>query len=215
MNDNAFSVVGSDQQDVIISPCRKLACWTRDYSGSDGSDKIQVALYRRAMRDGREQWDSAGNVTTRADGQFRLAELSPGDYKLLTLEQLDRDPLTAFPRGALFGYPPLLSKRFTPATAVIKLVLETFQATMSPAKRAYYPVNLGFTNPLANGVAVTVWPEGHPGPGYSLAITRRKQPFRVPCQMALTPFRPASTVRPGWRAVQISRSEELLPPAQP
>jgi hypothetical protein len=29
-------------------------------------------------------------------------------------------------------------------------------------------VNLGLTNPLANGLAVTVWPEGHPGPGYSL-----------------------------------------------
>lgn len=39
---------------------------------------------------------------------------------------------------------------------------------MSPVKRAYYPVNLGLTNPEANGVAVTVWPEGHPGPGYSL-----------------------------------------------
>jgi hypothetical protein len=45
---------------------------------------------------------------------------------------------------------------------------ETFQATMSPVKRAYYPVHLGLTNPLANGISVTVWPEGHPGPGYSL-----------------------------------------------
>jgi hypothetical protein len=139
--------------------------------GSAGSDKMQVALYRRTMRDGREQWDSAGNATTRADGQFRLVELSPGDYKLLTLEQLDRDPLTAFPRGQLFGYPPLYypnASDFATA-AVIKLAPgETFQATMSPAKRAYYPVNLGLANPLANGVAVTVWPEGHPGPGYSL-----------------------------------------------
>ena len=172
MNDNAFSVVGSDQQDVIISLLPEARVVGHVIiPGSDGSDKIQVALYRRAMRDGREQWDSAGNVTTRADGQFRLAELSPGDYKLLTLEQLDRDPLTAFPRGALFGYPPLYypnASDFATA-AVIKLAPgETFQATMSPAKRAYYPVNLGLTNPLANGVAVTVWPEGHPGPGYSL-----------------------------------------------
>jgi hypothetical protein len=123
------------------------------------------------MRDGREQWDSAGNVTTRADGQFRLAELSPGDYKLLTLEQLDRDPLTAFPRGQLFGYPPLYYPNASDfaSAAVIKLAPgETFQATMSPAKRAYYPVNLGFTNSSPNGFAVTVWPEGHPGPGYSL-----------------------------------------------
>jgi len=171
-NVNAFTALGPGQQDVIISllPEARVVGHV-NIPGSDGSDKIQVALYRRTMRDGREQWDSAGNATTRADGQFRLAELSPGDYKLLTLEQLDRDPLTAFPRGQLFGYPPLYypnASDFATA-AVIKLAPgETFQATMSPAKRAYYPVNLGLTNPLANGLAVTVWPEGHPGPGYSL-----------------------------------------------
>jgi hypothetical protein len=172
MNDNAFSVVAPDQQDVIISllPEARVVGHV-SIPGSDGSDKIQVALYRRAMRVGREQWDSAGNATTRADGQFRLAELSPGDYKLLTLEQLDRDPLTAFPRGQLFGYPPLYYPNASDfaSAAVIKLAPgETFQATMSPAKRAYYPVNLGLMSPMANGVAVTVWPEGHPGPGYSL-----------------------------------------------
>jgi hypothetical protein len=177
MNINSFSPVGPDQQDVIISLLPEARVVGHVIiPGSDGSEKIQVALYRRTMRDGREQWDSAGNATTRADGQFRLAELSPGDYKLLTLEQLDRDPLTAFPRGQLFGYPPLYYPNASDfaSAAVIKLAPgETFQATMSPAKRAYYPVNLGLTNPLANGVAVTVWPEGHPGPGYSLGYNTR------------------------------------------
>src|ERR1700688_1264614 len=178
INDNAFSVVGPDQQDVIISLLPEARVVGHVIiPGSDGSDKIQVALYRRTMRDGREQWDSAGNVTTRADGQFRMAELSPGDYKLLTLEQLDRDPLTTFPRGQLFGYPPLYYPNASDfaSAAVIKLAPgETFQANMSPAKRAYYPVNLGLTNPLANGVAVTVWPEGHPGPGYSLGYNSQE-----------------------------------------
>jgi hypothetical protein len=172
MNDNAFSIVGPDQQDVIISLLPEARVVGHVIiPGSDGFDKIRVELYRRAMRDGREQWDSAGSVTTRADGQFRLAELSPGDYKLLTLEHLDRDPLTVIPRGQLFGYPPLYYPNASDfaAAAVIKLAPgETFQATMSPVKRAYYPVHLGLTNPLANGIAVTVWPEGHPGPGYSL-----------------------------------------------
>jgi hypothetical protein len=172
MNDNAFSVVGPDQQDVVISLLPEARVVGHVIiPGSDGSDKMQVALYRRAVRDGREQWDSAGNATTRVDGEFRLAELSPGDYKLLTLEQLDRDPLTAFPRGQLLGYPPLYYPNASDlaTAAVIKLEPgETFQATMSPGKRAYYPVNLGLTNPLANGIDVTVWPEGHPGPGYAL-----------------------------------------------
>jgi hypothetical protein len=189
MNVNAFSPVGPDQQDVIISllPEARVVGHV-NIPGSDGSDKIQVELYRRAVRDGHEQWDSVGNATTRADGEFRLAELSPGDYKLLTLEQLDRDPLTAFPRGQLFGYPPLYypnASDFATA-AVIKLAPgETFQATMSPAKRAYYPVNLGLTNPLANGVVVTVWPEGHPGPGYSLGYN--------PQEAAIQGFMPDGT----------------------
>ena len=172
MNDNAFSIVGPDQQDVIISLLPEARVVGHVIiPGSDGSDQIRVELYRRAMRDGREQWDSAGSVTTRADGQFRLAELSPGDYKLLTLEQLDRDPLTTVPRGQLFGYPPLYYPNASDfaSAAVIKLAPgETFQATMSPTKRAYYPVNLGFTTDIPNGFAITVWPEGHPGPGYSL-----------------------------------------------
>jgi hypothetical protein len=177
-NVNAFTALGPDQQDVVISLLPEARVVGHVIiPGSDGSDRIQVALYRLTMRDGREQWDSAGNAATRADGQFRLAELSPGDYKLLTLEQLDRDPLTAFPRGQLFGYPPLYypnASDFATA-AVIKLAPgETFQATMSPAKRAYYPVNLGLTSPLPNGVAVTVWPEGHPGPGYSLGYNPRE-----------------------------------------
>jgi hypothetical protein len=172
MNVQAFSPLGPDQQEVIISllPEARIVGHV-NIPGSDGSDKIQVALYRRTIRDGHEQWDSVGNASTRADGQFRLAELSPGDYKLLTLEQLDRDPLTAYPRGQLFGYPPLYypnASDFATATVIKLAPGETFQTTMSPIKRPYYPVNLGLTNPLANGVAVTVWPEGHPGPGYSL-----------------------------------------------
>src|ERR1700719_3638536 len=177
MNVNAFSPVAPDQQDVIISLLPEARVVGHVIiPGSDGSDKIQVALYRRTMRDGREQCDSAGNATTRADGQFRIAELSSGDYKLLTLEQLDHDPLTPVPRGQWFGYPPLYYPNASDfaSAAVIKLAPgETFQATMSPAKKAYYPVNLGLTYPMANGIAVTVWPEDHPGPGYSLVYNSR------------------------------------------
>jgi hypothetical protein len=71
----------------------------------------------------------------------------------------------------LFGYLPLYYPNASDfaSAAVIKLAPgETFQATISPMKKAYYPVSLGFTNPVANGVAITVWPENHPGPGYSL-----------------------------------------------
>jgi hypothetical protein len=145
--------------------------------GSDGSDKMQVALYRRNLREGQEHWDLTANVAARADGEFRLAELPPGSYKLLTLEQMDRDPLTLDRRGQLFGYPPLYypSASDFESAAIIRLAPgETFQPTMSPTKRPYYPVNLGLTTPLATPqIQINVWPQAHPGPGYSLGYNPR------------------------------------------
>ena len=145
--------------------------------GSDGSDKMQVSLYRRNVREDQEHWDLVSNAATRADGEFRLAELPPGSYKLLTLEQLDRDPLTFDPRGQVFGYPPLYypgASDFETAAIIHLAPGETFQPTMSPTKRPYYPVNLGFTTPVATPqIQISVWPQAHPGPGYSLGYNQR------------------------------------------
>jgi hypothetical protein len=144
---------------------------------SDGSDKFIVSVYRRNLREGQEHWDLVSNATTRADGEFRLAELPPGSYKLLTLEQLDRDPLTFDPRGQLFGYPPLYypgASDFETAAIIHLGPGETFQPTMSPTKRPYYPVNLGFTTAVATPqIQISVWPQAHPGPGYSLGYNQR------------------------------------------
>src|SRR5712692_7278033 len=140
--------------------------------GSDGSDKIQVELYRRQVREGREHWDSAGMVMSRSDGEFRFAELSAGSYKLLTHELLDREPLTFNPRGQLFGYPPVYypaAPDFATAAVIRLSPGETFQAKVSPAKREYYPVKLGVTTaPAGLQAGIQVWPQGHAGPGYSL-----------------------------------------------
>ncbi len=140
--------------------------------GSDGSDRIQVELYRRQVRDGREHWDPAGTVMSRSDGEFRFAELSAGSYKLLTHELLDRDPLTFNPRGQLFGYPPVYypaAPDFATAAVIRLSPGETFLAKVSPAKREYYPVKLGMKNaPAGLQAGIQVWPQGRAGPGYSL-----------------------------------------------
>ncbi len=140
--------------------------------GSDGSDKIQVELYRRQVREGREHWDPAGTAMSRANGEFRFAELSAGSYKLLTHELLDRDPLTFNPRGQLFGYPPVYypaAPDFATAAVIRLSPGETFDANVSPAKREYYPVKLGVTNaPAGLPVGIQIWPQGRAGPGYSL-----------------------------------------------
>jgi hypothetical protein len=140
--------------------------------GSDGSDRIQVELYRRQVREGREHWDSAGTVMSRSDGEFRFAELSAGSYKLFTHELLDRDPLTYNPRGQLYGYPPVYypaASDFATAALIRLSPGGTFQANISLAKREYYPVKVGVTNALAVlQTGIQVWPQGQPSPGYSL-----------------------------------------------
>jgi hypothetical protein len=145
--------------------------------GWDGSEKMQVEVHRRSYREGHERWDAVGVAGTRASGEFRLAGLTPGYYKLLTLEHPDRDPLTFNPRGPMMGYPPVYypsASDFESATAIHLAPGETFQARLSPMKKPYYPVKVGFTPELASPqIEIMVWPQGRPGPGFSLGYSQR------------------------------------------
>jgi hypothetical protein len=146
--------------------------------GGQNAAGMQVQLYKRQVREGRAHWEPVGSATARSDGEFRFADLTGGSYKVFTQELLDRDPVTSNPRAQLFGYPPI----YYPAAAdfatgaVIPLKAgETFQASLSPARREYYPVTVGIVN---GGVAVQpnlqVWRQGLEGPGYSLGYDFRK-----------------------------------------
>ena len=136
-----------------------------------------VQLYRRRVLEGRAHWDPTGNAEVRSDGEFRFADLSAGSYKVFTEESLDRDPVTSNRRAQVFGYPPV----YYPAAAdfvgaaVIQLAAgETFQASLSPVKREYYPVKIGVTNGAVGvQLEVEVWRQGHEGPGYSLGYNFR------------------------------------------
>jgi hypothetical protein len=145
--------------------------------GADGSDKIQVELYQRQVREGRERWEPAGSSMSRADGEFRFAELRSGSYKLFTHELLDRDPLNSNPRGQRYGYPPVYYPEATDfaTAAVIRLSAgETFQASLSPLKREYYPVKVAVANnEPGQQPLIEVWPQGNEGPGYSLGYDFR------------------------------------------
>ncbi|HXT75254.1 MAG TPA: hypothetical protein VN780_03110 [Candidatus Eisenbacteria bacterium] len=168
-NDPVSIAPNQDEVTVPLTPeARVIGRVT--VSGSDPADRIQVSLYQREMEGGRERWEQSPPVFTRSSGEFRFAGLAAGTYKLFTHEHMR--PLTFDPREPLFGYPPI----YYPATAdfdsaaVIHLAAgETFQATLSPSRRRYYPVHF----PMANVVnlQISVWPQGHPGPGYSLGLS--------------------------------------------
>jgi hypothetical protein len=147
--------------------------------GLEGYLRFDLQLYRRDISGGREHWNSVRAVTTWTDGEFRFFDLAAGTYKLVTEEQLDRDPLTAIPGGQLFGYPPVFFpgvSDFAAAGAIQLAAGATFQANVSPARRQYYPVKIPVANPaLGQLTNIRVYPLGHPGPGYSLGYDSAEQ----------------------------------------
>ena len=170
--------VGRDQSEVTLTLVPEARVIGRvTLPGGEGAWGIQVSLYKRQVDGGRVRWVSAGRVLAKSDGEFRFAELGAGSYKLLSEELLDTDPLTSDPRGQLYGYPPL----YYPAAAdfgsgaVIRLKAgETFPVSLTPEKKKYYPVRIGFAGSSAGVVPqVEVSREGHDGPGFSLGYDFR------------------------------------------
>lgn len=147
--------------------------------GSEGDLRIRLEIYRLEVNGGQQHWVTAGSFTTWTDGQFRFSNLAKGTYKLLTHEQLDRDPPTAAPAGQLFGFAPVFYPSAADFSAASPIQLgpgATFQAQLSVTRREYYPVKI----PVANAAAglmlnVRVYPLGHPGPGYSLGYNQAEE----------------------------------------
>ncbi|MGA9813154.1 MAG: hypothetical protein WBQ64_10275, partial [Terriglobales bacterium] len=139
---------------------------------SNQSDRITVQVYKRQVRDGRAFWAPGASATTRSNGEFRIANLMAGTYKIFTSELMDRDPITFDPRGQLYGYPPIYYPAATDFASASAITLEAgkiFQADLSPTLQPYYPVRIAVTNFQAqNGVDVSVALQGRKGPGYSL-----------------------------------------------
>lgn len=141
-------------------------------AANDGTSNMQVTLYRRQVQEGHGQWAPANSTTTRANGDFRFANLQAGDYKLFTQDTLDRDPVAYDPRQ-LFGYPPVYyasASDFESAEVIHLKAGETFTATLTPSRTEYYPVRLGVANAdTGGGLNVEVETQGHRGPGFTLS----------------------------------------------
>lgn len=147
---------------------------------SEPSDPIQLELYRRQVQEGRAHWVLSGSATTKSNGEFRFAELAAGNYKLLTRELLDRDPLTFDPRGQLYGYPPIYfpnATNFEAAQTIQLAAGQTLQADISPVRHAYYPVKVTIANvpEIVHGVNIVVSPQGQRSPGFALGYNNRSQ----------------------------------------
>lgn len=139
----------------------------------ESPEPIGVRLFRRQAHDGITHWDEVGSAQTKGNGAFRFAELNPGDYRVVTGELLDRDPVDSAPGSTAYGYPPVYypnAEDFSSAKIIALSPGTTMQADMTIAKRPYYPVKIAVPNaPTIAGLSVSVSANGHHGPGYTLA----------------------------------------------
>lgn len=147
--------------------------------GEQGEIRIRCELYRRETTDGREDWRSIDRFTTWLDGEFRFSNLAAGTYKLITNEQMDRNSQTPVRGSQLFGYPPIYypnTTDFSLATPITVRAGETAQADLTVSRREYYPVRITVTNASSRRpINLTVYPSGHPSPGWSLGYNAMEQ----------------------------------------
>jgi hypothetical protein len=140
---------------------------------------INVQLFSRQVQDGSPRWIPKNSATTNSNGEFRFAELEPGEYKVLTREWMDNDPETSIPGGQLYGFPPVYYPSgidFAGASTMQVTAGQIVQADMSLVRQPYYPVKIPVVNNEAvNGLVVVVSPQGRCGPGYSLGYNRGKE----------------------------------------
>ena len=144
---------------------------------SEAADKVQVQLYRRQVEEGRAHWVPGEQTVTRSTGDFRFAELPGGTYKLMTLEQIDRDHAPAASSAAseeaqMYGYPPIYfpsAKTFAGGETITLSAGQIFQADLAVTRQPYFPVKISVSNAAPNaGMGVDVSSAGSHGPGYSL-----------------------------------------------
>jgi hypothetical protein len=114
-----------------------------------------------------------GEVTrTNSNGEFRFAELLPGEYKVMTQELLDTDPETLAPGSQVYGFPPACFPGvpdFASGTTLTVGAGQHFQADIPLSRQPYYRVKLPVLNSDSSmAISITVLAQSHPGPGYSL-----------------------------------------------
>lgn len=171
------SMVGAGQGDVTLWLLPDgLITGKVKFPSDDPGDHVQVQLYHREIRDGTGQWVPASRERTRADGEFRFAELAAGDYKVFTMENMEQGQPTEGGNEPPWGFPPRFypgMRDFGSAETIHLSAGETFVANISLERQRYYDVRVpvvGMEEGMPQGVRVSVYAQGHRGPGYELGF---------------------------------------------
>jgi len=143
------------------------------FSSADTTSHVTVQLFSRQTQDGTPRWMMRGSTQTNSAGEFRFADLEPGQYRLATSETLDNDPGTMLSRNQVYGFPPLYypgAPDFATASTIELAAGQTVQADLSLVRQPYYQVRIPVNGDVGNGLNITVSSQGHRGPGYSLGF---------------------------------------------
>src|SRR5579859_1304131 len=140
-------------------------------STGDAAAGVTVQLYRRQVMEGMWRWLPGEQVRTNAGGEFRIAELQAGSYKLVTHEFMDIDPSITPPGGQMYGFPPVYypGAPDMASAAIIDLSAgQTIETNLALVRQPYYPVKIPVAGADVSFTGVNVTVEGQRGPGYSL-----------------------------------------------
>jgi hypothetical protein len=136
--------VGPDMPSVALS-ITPLATITGHItlSTADQADGFRIQAFLRKLRNGRPQWTVAGEARTRSDGSFRIANLEPGDYRIVTMASLDRPGPALNASGPVWGYPSLYYPGTTNVSGAGIISLgagQQAEADISVVRQQFFPV---------------------------------------------------------------------------
>jgi len=151
------------------------------FPSDEPGDHVDVQLYHREIRDGVAQWLPASRDRTRVDGEFRFADLVAGEYKVFTLENMEQGQPESGSNEPPWGFPPRFfpaARDFGSAETIHLRAGETFLANITLERQRYYDVRVpvvGNEEGMPPGMRVSVYAQGHRGPGFELGFNRAQQ----------------------------------------
>ena len=139
---------------------------------------VQVQLLRKQIQDGRATWTQAGDVATNSHGEYRFADLSAGDYKVMTREWVQNGSSISVSGDQIKGYPPAYYPNEADIGSATPIHIgpgETAQADLSLHAEPYFRVNIPVMNFSAgNGLSVGVEDKSGSS-GFSLGFNPQSQ----------------------------------------
>ena len=178
------AVIGGSMKDVTLTLAPEALIVGQVKFPSADADYVEVQLYHRDVREGIARWEPLAQARTRADGEFRFADLRAGEYKVFTHEAMERDPLAAVPNGPAYGFPPRFfaaARDFGAADSIQLKAGEKVTANIAPERQRYFDVRVPVIKPEPGPpgqLSVLIHAQGHRGPGFELGYDPKQNAVR-------------------------------------